>query len=319
MAGYLGSTPVPQATQHRESFTATEGQTSFATAGYTPQFLDVFLNGSHLSPADFVATNSSDVVLVVAASADDVCDIVSYTPFEVAGATFTGTTTVDVATVGGTLTAAGKITANGELQVNGTGTVAGFEATDGACFISIKDDDGTTAFLGCDTGALVVQTPGASFATKLSVSSAGAVTKPLQPAFHVTKNAAQNNIPVSTETLVTFQTETYDVGSNFASSIFTAPVTGKYVFTANVRIDNIDTASVHDDFQILTSNRGYKSIFDFGVLASDPVFWTYQMSVVADMDADDTAKCTFFQTGGTAQADIINDAGRTFFSGILIG
>jgi len=94
MAGYLGSTPVPQATQHRESFTATEGQTSFATAGYTPQFLDVFLNGSHLSPADFVATNSSDVVLVVAASADDICDIISYTPFEVADQTFTGTTTI---------------------------------------------------------------------------------------------------------------------------------------------------------------------------------------------------------------------------------
>ena len=106
MAGYLGSTPVPQATQHRESFTCTEGQTSFATAGYTPQFLDVFLNGSHLSPADFVATNSSDVVLVVAASADDVCDIVSYTPFEVAGATFTGTTTMDVVAIGGATTIA---------------------------------------------------------------------------------------------------------------------------------------------------------------------------------------------------------------------
>ena len=107
MAGYLGSTPVPQATQHRESFTATEGQTSFATAGYTPQFLDVFLNGSHLSPADFVATNSSDVVLVVAASADDICDIVSYTPFEVADATFTGTTTTDVSLTTGVLTANG--------------------------------------------------------------------------------------------------------------------------------------------------------------------------------------------------------------------
>jgi len=94
MSGYIGSTPVPQATQHRESFTATEGQTSFATAGYTPQFVDVYLNGSHLSPADFVATNGSDVVLVVAASADDVCDIISYSPFEVAGATFTGTTTM---------------------------------------------------------------------------------------------------------------------------------------------------------------------------------------------------------------------------------
>ena len=94
MSGYIGSTPVPQATQHRESFTATEGQTTFNTAGYTPQFVDVYLNGSHLSPADFTATNGSDVVLGVAASADDVCDIISYTPFEVAGATFTGTTTM---------------------------------------------------------------------------------------------------------------------------------------------------------------------------------------------------------------------------------
>ena len=107
MAGYLGSVPVPQATQHRESFTCTEGQTSFATAGYTAQFVDVYLNGSHLSPADFTATNGSDVVLAVAASADDVCDIISYTPFEIADQTFTGTTTMDVSLTTGVLTANG--------------------------------------------------------------------------------------------------------------------------------------------------------------------------------------------------------------------
>ena len=107
MSGYIGSTPVPQATQHRESFTCTEGQTTFNTAGYTAQFVDVYLNGSHLSPADFTATNGSDVVLGVAASADDVCDIISYTPFEVAGATFTGTTTTDVSLTTGVLTANG--------------------------------------------------------------------------------------------------------------------------------------------------------------------------------------------------------------------
>ena len=107
MSGYIGSTPVPQATQHRESFTATEGQTSFATAGYTPQFVDVYLNGSHLSPADFTATNGSDVVLGVAASADDVCDIISYSPFEVADATFTGTTNLDIVDIDGTLNASG--------------------------------------------------------------------------------------------------------------------------------------------------------------------------------------------------------------------
>ena len=107
MSGYIGSTPVPQATQHRESFTCTEGQTSFATAGYTAQFVDVYLNGSHLSPADFTATNGSDVVLGVAASADDVCDVISYSAFEVAGATFTGTTTMDVSLTTGVLTANG--------------------------------------------------------------------------------------------------------------------------------------------------------------------------------------------------------------------
>ena len=94
MAGYLGAIPVPQATQHRETFTATSGQTTFNTAGYTVGFLDVYLNGSHLSPADFTATNGSDVVLASGASADDVCDIISYTAFEVADQTFTGTTTL---------------------------------------------------------------------------------------------------------------------------------------------------------------------------------------------------------------------------------
>jgi len=79
----------------------------------------VYLNGSHLSPADFTATNGSDVVLGVAASADDVCDIVSYTPFEVADATFTGTTTTDVSLTTGVLTANGGAVFNeGSVDVD---------------------------------------------------------------------------------------------------------------------------------------------------------------------------------------------------------
>ena len=118
MAGYLGAIPVPQATQHRESFTATSGQTTFNTAGYTAGFLDVYLNGSHLSPADFTATNGSDVVLASGASTGDVCDIISYTAFEVANQTFTGTTTMDVAAITGSLNVDGTVTADG-LTVDG--------------------------------------------------------------------------------------------------------------------------------------------------------------------------------------------------------
>ena len=105
MAGYLGSVPVPQATQHRESFTCTAGQTTFNTAGYTPQFIDVYLNGVHLSPADVTATNGSDVVLA-ACLVNDIVDVISYTPFEVADQTFTGTTTMDVVAIGGATTIA---------------------------------------------------------------------------------------------------------------------------------------------------------------------------------------------------------------------
>ena len=107
MAGYIGTTPVPQATQHRESFTATGGQTSFATAGYTPQFIDVYLNGVKLAPADYTATNGSDVVLASGATASDILEIVAYTPFEVANQTFTGTTTAANLAVTGTFTSRG--------------------------------------------------------------------------------------------------------------------------------------------------------------------------------------------------------------------
>jgi hypothetical protein len=105
MSGYIGATPVPQATQSRQSFTATASQTSFATAGYSAGFLDVYLNGVHLlDSADYTATNGSDIVLTVGAAAGDVLEVVSYSTFEVLDPTFTGTTTVDVLSVTGAAT-----------------------------------------------------------------------------------------------------------------------------------------------------------------------------------------------------------------------
>ena len=141
MSGYIGSTPVPQATQHRESFTCTEGQTTFNTAGYTAQFVDVYLNGSHLSPADFTATNGSDVVLGVAASADDVCDIISYTPFEVADQTFTGT--IDIT---GELKTTTLGTSNFRAGVNAGNSIA----SGGNRNVVVGDEAGTALTTGGD-------------------------------------------------------------------------------------------------------------------------------------------------------------------------
>ena len=112
MAGYLGAIPVPQATQNRESFTCSANQTSFATAGYTQNFVDAFLNGVRLNTADFTATNGSDIVLASGAAENDVLDVISYATFEVNAQTFTGTTTLtDV--VAATLDISGNIDIDG--------------------------------------------------------------------------------------------------------------------------------------------------------------------------------------------------------------
>lgn len=141
MAGYIGTGAVPQATQKRDSFTATAGQTSFPTSGYTPGFVDVYMNGVKLAPADFTATNSSDVVLAVAAVANDTLEIISFSTFEISSRTFTG----DVTASGGTFLPTGDTSA-------GDAAAMGYAAADGLVLtgqgstsdVTIKNDADAT-------------------------------------------------------------------------------------------------------------------------------------------------------------------------------
>ena len=366
MAGYLGSTPVPQATQHRESFTATEGQTSFATAGYTPQFLDVFLNGSHLSPADFVATNSSDVVLVVAASADDICDIVSYTPFEVADATFTGTTTTDVSLTTGVLTANGgavfnegsadvdfRIESNGNANAlvvdGGTDTVmigttdTNFNAgADNLIVGTGSGDCGITIYTGSSAGhkgsiffgdsaagdAANSQKGQISYEQNneimtfltnntltMQMDLNGIVTKPRQPAFMVQPASNQDNIPINATTTVVLGSEIFDIGGNFASNTFTAPVTGKYQLNVKTNFSNVDVTSDYVNVYLVASNRSV--VFTFGSGAGDlDTYQTVAFSTLIDMDASDTAHVTInLPNQGAAQMSVNTESK---FSGYLV-
>ena len=98
MSGYIGNIPVPQATQTRQTFTATASQTTFNTAGYSVGYVDVFLNGVKLAPADYTATNGSDIVLAVGAASGDILETVAYEIFQVLDQDFTGDFTVDGST-----------------------------------------------------------------------------------------------------------------------------------------------------------------------------------------------------------------------------
>ena len=355
MSGYIGSTPVPQATQHRESFTCTEGQTTFNTAGYTAQFVDVYLNGSHLSPADFTATNGSDVILSVAASADDVCDIISYTPFEVNSQTFTGTTTLDGAVVINQSSADVdfRVESNGNVNMlfvdGGNDTVAiGTSDTD---FDPVADNlivgtgtgsNGITIYTGSSAGnkgSIFFADTAAGNATNsrkgqityeqnneimtfftadtkaMEIGLIGAVNMPLQPAFLVQPASDQNNIPINANTTVVFGSEVFDQNADFASNTFTAPVTGKYQLNVKINFSNVDVTSDYVNVYLVASNRSV--VFTFGSGAGDlDTYQTVAFSTLIDMDASDTAYLTInLPNQGAAQMNISTDSK---FSGYLV-
>ena len=100
MSGYIGPSPVPQSIQRRQSFTATAGQTTFGTTGYTDgDFIDVYLNGVKLvGGTDYTATNGSDIVLTTGASASDLLDFVTFNSLSLANHTFDDSITLQNAT-----------------------------------------------------------------------------------------------------------------------------------------------------------------------------------------------------------------------------
>jgi|9_EtaG_2_1085328.scaffolds.fasta_scaffold01892_4 hypothetical protein len=104
---YIGSTPVPQGIKETQSFTATAGQTTFNTLGYSNgNNISVFLNGVRLiNGTDYTATNGSDIVLTAAASATDVLDFETFNEFNLVNQNLTTPTFTDTVVVSGDTTA----------------------------------------------------------------------------------------------------------------------------------------------------------------------------------------------------------------------
>ena len=87
MSFYIGVNPVPQSNQARQSYTCSANQTSFATGGYTPGFIDCHLNGIKiLDGVDYNATNGSDVVLTTGAALNDILEITIFTAVDLSTA-----------------------------------------------------------------------------------------------------------------------------------------------------------------------------------------------------------------------------------------
>ncbi len=155
--------------------------------------------------------------------------------------------------------------------------------------------------------------------TRLLIDSNGHVTNTFQPAFSVNKGGTdQSSFAVGSDVVITFSTEVFDNNSDFASNTFTAPVTGKYFLSASLRLGSFDTASSYYILFLATSNRTYRTIIDPNFTA-DLVYFTQTITVVADMDANDTCTLAINQGSGSQQTDINGNAEYTYFTGYLLG
>jgi hypothetical protein len=129
--GYVTvSTTLPDAIQHRFSYTANAAQTTFP-AIYVAPYIDVYKNGGRLSFGDdFIANNGTDIVLTTGAALDDLIEIVGYSSYTVTEVT------ADQLTTGRTIGMTGDVvwtsnSFNGTANVTGTSTLANTGVTEG--------------------------------------------------------------------------------------------------------------------------------------------------------------------------------------------
>ena len=96
----------------------------------------------------------------------------------------------------------------------------------------------------------------------LTIDSSGRTTQPNQPAFLAQAASEQLNLAKDGYRDIDLGTERIDRGSNFASSVFTAPITGVYQLNMSVGLKNVDKNADFYQLELSTSNRDFAWIID---------------------------------------------------------
>ena len=151
--------------------------------------------------------------------------------------------------------------------------------------------------------------------TAITISADEQITLPLQPGFMGRSNPLSNIPGDGTAYTILYPTERFDVGANYSSPDYTAPITGKYIITLSIEVRGL--ASDHTDLicNIVTSNRTYNvTRLNPSAIAVSGIM-NFSGSMYCDMDAADTATTTLKVSGGSKVVDI----DEAYWSVALIG
>lgn len=117
---------------------------------------------------------------------------------------------------------------------------------------------------------------------------------------------------------VTFGTEIYDPGNNFSSPTFTAPITGRYLFTVLVYQTGLTTSHTTGEISLITTARSYSlAAGNFGAMMTASSTLRFGgLSQIADMTKGDTATVLLTISNGTKVVDLTN--AQSYFGATLL-
>jgi hypothetical protein len=201
-------------------------------------------------------------------------------------------------------------------------TVAGSSAGDADFQAFITGGQGWTFGLdNSDSDAFVVSATSSSLGSNntMRISTAGEITKPLQPAFLAYLGTNDNNVTGDATAFAlgtgNALTEVFDQGSDFVTTgTFTAPITGRYMIGCNILLQQLTAGTNSVNNALVTSNATY-------ALSNNANCFTgnnqYNMSTFADMDAGDTYVAQAVASGGAKTVDVFGGDRRTSVWGWL--
>ena len=192
-----------------------------------------------------------------------------------------------------------------KLHIEGNDTTVG---------LTLKDTAGSQFGIFSDGGSFVIKSDSTA-SEYVRVDSTGAMTKPSQPAFSAGRSSTLSNFATNSQVVINLNSELFDVNGDFSDPNFTAPVTGKYQLSAVWYLNALDISAAYYILRISTSNRNYDHVVDSSARDEDETYSSYGISVLADMDVNDTAQISLFQQDGAAQTDV---TGGTYFTGVLV-
>ena len=275
------------------------------------------LVGSGTVAITALTVGTAGQLLVGSTGADPAFDDIAEADFTFGGAASGSDRTLTVSNTSNTASSDAKV----DIQVGGTSAGDAFTqyaVSSGGTFSMGVDNDDSDSFKISASSAL-------GTTDVIEITSAGEMTKPLQPAFLAYLASSDLNVTGDGTTYTfgagTASTEVYDQGSDYVTTgTFTAPVTGRYSLRGGMRVGGLLSTHTSGFIAIATSNGNYANFLaDWGnaYIASGTAL-SYCMAIEGDMDASDTA--TFFVqvANGTKVVDQITNGRNCFFAGHLI-